>query len=222
MPVQDSIPASGLRADFRDTLRLALPLIFAELGWMTMALSMSSWSGDYPTVRLPLARRDWARAFTTASPSSGWPAAGHGHLRSAGFRPGGLGGRPTDTGQRTFPGVYPGTLLMLVVLSWAPLMRYFGISTELVAPMSPFLRALNWGTMPLLVYFALRRYLQAVNVVHPSCLRDFRESRERVRELGSDLRASRLFPNGNHGIRLVDVLFSHLSGLRARDHPLRR
>jgi MATE family multidrug resistance protein len=46
-------------------------------------------------------------------------------------------------------------------------MRYFGISVELVAPMTPFLRALNWGTLPLLVYFALRRYLQAVNVVHP-------------------------------------------------------
>jgi MATE family multidrug resistance protein len=58
-------------------------------------------------------------------------------------------------------------VLMLVVLSWPPLMRYFGISTELVAPMTPFLQALNWGTLPLLLYFALRRYLQAVNVVHP-------------------------------------------------------
>jgi len=33
--------------------------------------------------------------------------------------------------------------------------------------MTPFLRALNWGSLPLLIYFALRRYLQAVNVVHP-------------------------------------------------------
>jgi MATE family multidrug resistance protein len=29
------------------------------------------------------------------------------------------------------------------------------------------LSALNWGTLPLLAYFALRRYLQAVDVVHP-------------------------------------------------------
>jgi malonate transporter MadL subunit len=33
--------------------------------------------------------------------------------------------------------------------------------------MRPFLRALNWGTLPLLAYFALRRYLQAMNVVLP-------------------------------------------------------
>jgi len=33
--------------------------------------------------------------------------------------------------------------------------------------MRPFLSALNWGTLPLLCYFALRRYLQAVHVVNP-------------------------------------------------------
>jgi len=33
--------------------------------------------------------------------------------------------------------------------------------------MRSFLWALNWGTLPLLGYFALRRYLQAVNVVTP-------------------------------------------------------
>jgi MATE family, multidrug efflux pump len=33
--------------------------------------------------------------------------------------------------------------------------------------MVPFLNALNWGTLPLLLYFALRRYLQAVNMVKP-------------------------------------------------------
>jgi MATE family multidrug resistance protein len=33
--------------------------------------------------------------------------------------------------------------------------------------MRPFLWALNWGTLPLLAYFALRRYLQAVNVTTP-------------------------------------------------------
>lgn len=30
--------AESRRTDFRDTLRLALPLIFAELGWMTMGV----------------------------------------------------------------------------------------------------------------------------------------------------------------------------------------
>ena len=58
-------------------------------------------------------------------------------------------------------------ILMLTVSFWPPLMQRFGISAELVGPMRPFLRALNWGTLPLLTYFALRRYLQAENVVVP-------------------------------------------------------
>jgi MATE family multidrug resistance protein len=33
--------------------------------------------------------------------------------------------------------------------------------------MAPFLYALNWGTLPLLLYFTLRRYLQAVHIVAP-------------------------------------------------------
>src|ERR1051325_5486528 len=58
-------------------------------------------------------------------------------------------------------------VLMLLIMGWPPLMRLLGISPELVGPMTPFLRALNWGSLPLLIYFALRRYLQSVNVVHP-------------------------------------------------------
>ena len=58
-------------------------------------------------------------------------------------------------------------VLMLAVSFWPALMQRFGISVELVEPMRPYLRALNWGTLPLLAYFALRRYLQAVNVAHP-------------------------------------------------------
>jgi multidrug resistance protein, MATE family len=58
-------------------------------------------------------------------------------------------------------------ILMLVVSFWPGLMQRFGISAELVEPMRPFLRALNWGTLPLLTYFALRRYLQAQNVALP-------------------------------------------------------
>lgn len=58
-------------------------------------------------------------------------------------------------------------ILMLLVSFWPILIGRFGVSPELVEPMQPFLSALNWGTLPLLCYFALRRYLQAVHVVHP-------------------------------------------------------
>lgn len=58
-------------------------------------------------------------------------------------------------------------VLMLAISFWSALMQRFGVSPELVEPMRPYLRALNWGTLPLLAYFAMRRYLQAINVAHP-------------------------------------------------------
>jgi len=58
-------------------------------------------------------------------------------------------------------------LLMLAISFWPALMQRFAISSELLAPMRSYLWALNWGTLPLLAYFALRRYLQAVEVANP-------------------------------------------------------
>jgi len=58
-------------------------------------------------------------------------------------------------------------VLVGIVALWPPLMRHFGISAEILREMDPFVTALNWSTLPLLMYFALRRYLQAVNVVKP-------------------------------------------------------
>jgi len=57
--------------------------------------------------------------------------------------------------------------VMITVLASVPLLSRFGLSTELVSETDPFLRALIWSTLPLTVYFALRRYLQAMNIVKP-------------------------------------------------------
>ncbi len=61
-------------------------------------------------------------------------------------------------------------LFMLAISFWPAGMQRLGIGADLVGPMRPFLSALNWGTLPLLAYFALRRYLQAVNVATPIML----------------------------------------------------
>ena len=46
-----------LRQEFAPTLRLALPLAFAELGWMIMGSSTPSWSGVCP--KRHCHRRNW-------------------------------------------------------------------------------------------------------------------------------------------------------------------
>src|SRR5262249_4995147 len=57
--------------------------------------------------------------------------------------------------------------VMIVVLACVPWPARFGLSAALVAQTGPFLKALIWSTLPLTVYFALRRYLQAMNIVKP-------------------------------------------------------
>src|SRR5262249_27812952 len=57
--------------------------------------------------------------------------------------------------------------VMFVVLACVPLFPRFGLSPGLVALTVPFLKAVIWSTLPLVLYFALRRYLQAMNIVKP-------------------------------------------------------
>jgi len=42
-----------LRAEFRPTLRLAIPLVLAELGWMSMAIVDTMMVGRLPTAPWP-------------------------------------------------------------------------------------------------------------------------------------------------------------------------
>jgi MATE family multidrug resistance protein len=56
---------------------------------------------------------------------------------------------------------------MASVLVILPLFNHFGLSLSLVSATVPFLKALVWSTLPLVLYFALRRYLQAMHIVKP-------------------------------------------------------
>src|SRR5438552_4709766 len=56
---------------------------------------------------------------------------------------------------------------MLLVWCWVPLMVRFGINPAVLREAVPYLKAIMWSTFPLLLYFALRRYLQGMNRVTP-------------------------------------------------------
>src|SRR5271154_761564 len=156
------------RQDFRLTLRLALPLIFAEVGWMSMGIVDTVMVGRPPN----------------SAAAIGAPGLGQSLYSSVAIFGGGLllgmdtfvahayGREDLDDARHSlvnglFLAFALTPLLMLAVSFWPALMQRFGISVELVGPMRPYLRALNWGTLPLLAYFAIRRYLQAVDVAHP-------------------------------------------------------
>ena len=156
------------RSDFVLTLRLALPLIVAELGWMSMGVVDTIMVGRLPESAIAIGATGLGQSlYNMVAIFGGGMLLGMDTFVAQAYGREDLSdARKTLVNGLTLAALLT-PLLMLAVSAWPPLMRAFGISVELVGPMQPFLRALNWGTLPLLGYFALRRYLQAVNVAVP-------------------------------------------------------
>lgn len=149
-------------------LRLAVPLALTELGWLAMGFVDTVMVG-----RLP----DSATAIGAVS------------LGSTLFYAIGIFGSGTMLGLDTLVAQAYGArrleechrtmwnslyfacaaspLLMAAILAVIPFFPRFGLSPELVAQTVPFLKALVWSTLPLALYFALRRYLQSMHIVKP-------------------------------------------------------
>ena len=160
-----------LRSDIRVTLRLALPLILAEIGWMSMGIVDTIMVGRLPNSAVAIGATGLGQSlYHSLAIFCGGLLLGLDTFVSQAF-----GREDLEDARHSLVNGFVlacllTPLLMLSVSLWPPLMQRFGISPELVEPMRPFLRALNWGSLPLLSYFALRRYLQAVNVTHPIML----------------------------------------------------
>src|ERR1700730_425869 len=169
MPVESqSASHAPLRADFMLTLRLALPLIIAEIGWMCMGIVDTIMVGRLPNSAVAIGATGLGQSlYHSITIFGGGLLLGLDTFVSQAYGRKDLNDARLSLGNGLFLAVALPPILMLIALCWPPLMQHFGISAELVEPMRPFLHALNWGTLPLLAYFALRRYLQAVNVVVP-------------------------------------------------------
>ena len=156
------------RQDFRLTLRLALPLIFAEVGWMSMGIVDTVMVGRLPNSAVAIGATGLGQSLYHSVAIFGAGLL----LGMDTFVAQAFGREDLDDARHSlvnglFLALLLAPLLMLAVSLWPALMQRFRVSPELVEPMRSYLRALNWGTLPLLAYFALRRYLQAVNVAHP-------------------------------------------------------
>lgn len=162
------ISVKDLRADFRLTLRLALPLIFAELGWMSMGVVDTIMVGRLPNSAVAIGATGLGQSLYHAVViCGGGLLLGMDTFVAQAFGREDLHDARTTLVNGLVLALFLTPLLMVAVSFWPAMMQMFGISMELVGPMRPFLLALNWGTLPLLGYFALRRYLQAVNVAVP-------------------------------------------------------
>jgi MATE family multidrug resistance protein len=169
MPVESkSASLEVLRADFLLTLRLALPLIIAEVGWMSMGIVDTIMVGRLPNSAVAIGATGLGQSlYHSIAIFGGGLLLGLDTFVAHAYGREDLNDARISLVNGIFLAFALTPILMLAVSSWPALMQRFGISAELVEPMRPYLRALNWGTLPLLSYFALRRYLQAVSVATP-------------------------------------------------------
>src|SRR6266852_2197708 len=157
-----------LRADFLLTFRLALPLIIAEVGWMSMGIVDTIMVGRLPDSAVAIGATGLGQSlYHSIAIFGGGLLLGLDTFVAQAYGRQDLNDARLSLGNGLFLAFALTPMLMLAASFWPQLMQRFGISPELVEPMRPFLRALNWGTLPMLAYFALRRYLQAVNVAIP-------------------------------------------------------
>jgi MATE family multidrug resistance protein len=156
------------RRDFRLTLRLALPLIFAEVGWMSMGIVDTIMVGRLPNSAVAIGATGLGQSlYHSVAIFTGGLLLGMDTFVAHAYGREDLEDARHSLVNGLFLAFALTPLLMLSVSFWPALMQRLGISVTLVEPMRPYLRALNWCSLPLLAYFALRRYLQAVNVAHP-------------------------------------------------------
>lgn len=158
----------SIRREIPPMLKLAVPLIMAELGWMAMGIVDTMMVGHMASPALAISAAALGQvlyntvAFGIAGVLLGldtYLSQSHG------------AGRFDEANRWLYHGLILAaalaTLLYLIV-ALAPLVLLrlpidHGVLVQAVA----FLHALNWGTPSLFLYFTLRRYLQAFNHVRP-------------------------------------------------------
>jgi MATE family multidrug resistance protein len=155
-----------VRLELKRTLKLAAPLALAELGWMTMGVVDTIMAGHAGRDLLGAVALGHGLYYTFAVFGIGM-IFGLDTLVSQSYGRGDLG----DCRRSLAGGLIVSFLLAgpLTALAWMmdPVMAWMGVEPGLRSGTMAYLRAISLGTLPLMLYSALRRYLQAQNVVRP-------------------------------------------------------
>lgn len=156
---------SSLRPEFRETLRLGSPLALAELGWMSTYVVDAIMVGRLPEGAAGIAASSLGNTIFYAIVFFGVGLLyGLDTLVAQAF------GREDRQGCLFFLAQSVWLIALwtpitsLLLLAAGPVLRWDGIEPALAAQTLHYLAALQWSTLPLLVYMALRRYLQAINL----------------------------------------------------------
>jgi MATE family multidrug resistance protein len=153
------------RPELAAMVSLAVPVVLSELGWVVMSIVDAIMVGHLGPAAIGAVALGCAVYYTPALFGIGLLLGLDTLVAQA------RGREDHDECHRWLAqGVYlacivtPPLMLLIALASFgfAP----FGITPQVAAPAAAYLRILNWGTLPLLIYGGVRRYLQAVGEAH--------------------------------------------------------
>jgi MATE family multidrug resistance protein len=157
---------SDLRAEIRPMLSLAVPVVLAELGWMAMGVVDTMMVGRVGAEAIGAVSIGRALFFTVFVVGLGL-LLGLDTLVSQAYG----AGRLADCNRSLLHGVYLSIALappmILVMRGAGRLLEPWGIDPVVLDSALPYIRAVSWSVLPILLYTAFRRYLQGVNRVRP-------------------------------------------------------
>ena len=158
--------AVAFRREIAPMLRIALPLVLAEVGWMSMGIVDTIMVGHLPNAAIPLSAASLAQVlYHTFAYGIGGILLGLDTTISQAH-----GADDYQAAHRwLFQGILLSGVLSVFLMALALLspvgFAHLHADPRVIAGAVPTLRALSWGTFPLLLYFTIRRHLQAFNHV---------------------------------------------------------
>jgi MATE family multidrug resistance protein len=157
---------AGVRQELRPMIRLATPLAIAELGWMIMGFVDTVMAGRLSPAAIGAGSLGNMLHFPIVVSCTGMLYGMDTEVsRSFGARDDEACRRNLIQGLWLAVAVSPVAIAVL----WAmlPLLGAVGTNSNVMQLLVPFVKALLWGVVPLIAGTALRRYVQAINIVRP-------------------------------------------------------
>lgn len=158
-----------MREEFRTLLRVAGPVVLAEIGWMSMGVVDTLMVGRLGPAAIA-ATGLGSSVFTAIVIFGMGLMLGLDALVSRDFG----AGRPDDCVRWLQHGLCLALLVapVLMGIAWGVFLTIdaWGLHPDIRDLAGPYLRAITFGTLPLLLYATLRRYLQGMHVVGPVML----------------------------------------------------
>ncbi|MDG3004913.1 MATE family efflux transporter [Paludisphaera mucosa] len=164
--LQRDLLRQGMRLELGPMLRLAGPVVSAELGWMAMGIVDTIFVGRLGAEAIGAVSLGNALYFAVAIFGMGL-LLGLDALVSQAYGAGDL----HECHDWLVQGMYLAAMLcppaMLLLWVVEPLSDRMGLNAAVLEQAKPFLRAMTWGTPALFIYATFRRYLQGMGLVKP-------------------------------------------------------